>query len=310
MISKQEIARINLLIDETINKLDLHMKNLTVLTEAATGYYSLTPIIAAKAGAKVIAVAKTSRYGKKMEVIKDHKKIAQGFAVSKQIKYQTTITASTAQEVDIVTNSKSLRPIDSKLISNLKENSVISLMYEKWEFRDNDIDIKLCKKNNITVVGVNEDSPYIQVFDYTQPLIQKMIFDAGLEIYQNNCLLIGCDKFASRIKKGLLSQGAHVVQKSITQDITNITLPLRLDAVVVACYCDPSKKIERDIRYVKKKHPEAKVIPFAQDTKMLNTFNDLGPLPVILLHTAGLKVAEICVKKNYKSKYQNLLQII
>lgn len=74
MIPKKEIARINLLVDETINKLDLRLKNFTVLTEAATGFYSLTPIIAAKAGANVIAVAKTSRFGNKVDIIKSHKK--------------------------------------------------------------------------------------------------------------------------------------------------------------------------------------------------------------------------------------------
>lgn len=126
-------------------------------------------------------------------------------------------------------------------------------MYEKWELRDKDIDIKLCKKSNITVAGINEDSPHIRVFDYTRPLIQKMIFDSGLEIYQNNILLIGKDKFASCIKKTLTLQGSHVVRKTVTQNIANIKLPQRLDAVIIACYNSQPNETNNDVAYIKKK---------------------------------------------------------
>ena len=49
-------------IDQTINKLKLDLKGKIVLTEAATGPYCTTPIIAALAGAKVFAFTKNTKY--------------------------------------------------------------------------------------------------------------------------------------------------------------------------------------------------------------------------------------------------------
>ncbi len=46
-----------------ISELQLDLSNKTVLTEAATGAYVVTSIIAAAAGAKVIALTKSTQYG-------------------------------------------------------------------------------------------------------------------------------------------------------------------------------------------------------------------------------------------------------
>ena len=46
------------LIINSIKKFELNLKNLTVLTEAATGNFKVTAVIAALAGAKVIAFTK------------------------------------------------------------------------------------------------------------------------------------------------------------------------------------------------------------------------------------------------------------
>ena len=46
-----------------VKALQLNLKGKTVLTEAATGAYIVTPLIAALAGARVFAFSKTTRYG-------------------------------------------------------------------------------------------------------------------------------------------------------------------------------------------------------------------------------------------------------
>ena len=51
-------------IDRMIDSLQLDLKGLTVLTEAASGAYAWTPLIAARAGAAhVIAMARDSAWG-------------------------------------------------------------------------------------------------------------------------------------------------------------------------------------------------------------------------------------------------------
>ena len=48
---------------QAIDKFNLNLNGKVVLTEAATGNYVVTPVIAAKAGAKVYAFTKNSKYG-------------------------------------------------------------------------------------------------------------------------------------------------------------------------------------------------------------------------------------------------------
>ena len=56
--------RILMLMKESIHTCSLDLKGAVVLTEAATGAYVVTPIIAALAGAEqVFAITKSSRYG-------------------------------------------------------------------------------------------------------------------------------------------------------------------------------------------------------------------------------------------------------
>ena len=49
--------------------MDLDLSGLTVLTEAASGSFISTPLMAAAAGAKVIAVTKSSQFGKSKDMI-------------------------------------------------------------------------------------------------------------------------------------------------------------------------------------------------------------------------------------------------
>ena len=61
--------RLITLIQQSIHRCELQLDNLTVLTEAATGAYVVTPVIAAMAGAKkVFAITQSSRYGTIEEV--------------------------------------------------------------------------------------------------------------------------------------------------------------------------------------------------------------------------------------------------
>ena len=50
-------------IHKSIKKFNLSLKDKNVLTEAASGNYVVTPIIAALTGAKVTAIVKNSKFG-------------------------------------------------------------------------------------------------------------------------------------------------------------------------------------------------------------------------------------------------------
>src|SRR3974390_943380 len=57
-------ARSYRLVTDAIAKFGLDLRGRVVLTEAATGHYQLTPIIAAQAGAdRVLALARDTRFG-------------------------------------------------------------------------------------------------------------------------------------------------------------------------------------------------------------------------------------------------------
>jgi hypothetical protein len=56
------------LILKAIDHFKLNLNGLTELTEAASGNYKWGPIIAAKAGAKVIAFTKNSHYGSIIDI--------------------------------------------------------------------------------------------------------------------------------------------------------------------------------------------------------------------------------------------------
>ena len=87
-----------------INKFDLSLKNKVVLTEAASGNYVVTSVIAALAGAKVVAIAKESKYATVNEIRR------QTFQLAKKFKIQGSIKIVENEEIDlsqfdIVTNT-------------------------------------------------------------------------------------------------------------------------------------------------------------------------------------------------------------
>ena len=105
-----------MLIDKLIKQvksLELNLSGKTVLTEAATGAYVVTPIIAALAGAKVYAYSKTTRYGTVDEVFDNtRKQLQQGNALDLDIHFIKELTPEVISEADIITNSGHLRPLD------------------------------------------------------------------------------------------------------------------------------------------------------------------------------------------------------
>src|SRR5450755_3334583 len=98
-----------MLIDKLIrqvNALQLNLKGKTVLTEAASGAYIVTPVLAAIAGAKVFAFSKTTRYGKVEEVFASTKELADTFKeFPLDIHFVNSINSAIVAEADMITNA-------------------------------------------------------------------------------------------------------------------------------------------------------------------------------------------------------------
>jgi hypothetical protein len=207
-----------------VKALDLNLKGKTVLTEAATGAYVVTPILAALAGAKVYAYSKTTRYGTIEEVFANTKKIAESYTNKKlDIHLIDTVSPEIISQADIITNSGHLRPLNEEKLSHAKDQVVIPLMYEAWEWRDADMDINYIRKRGFKIGATNERHPEVDVFNYLGDMAVKQIFDAGICPYKNKFVLICNNDFGPFIAKCVskICDGLAVIDKEENKPIYN-----------------------------------------------------------------------------------------
>jgi|AntDeeMinimDraft_6_1070357.scaffolds.fasta_scaffold01485_4 hypothetical protein len=187
-----EEHRANRIIKSALNDYDLNLSGLTVYTEAATGPYLYSPILAASAGAKhVYAVTDDSRYGTKEEVQRLTNHAAQKWDVENRITVTFDTKKTQISDTDIITNSGFVRPISEQMVSWAKKTAVVPLMYEPWEFRPDDIALDACVDHDILVMGLDEGAEPLSIYPYGGFLGVKLLFNMGIEGYKNSVLLIG-----------------------------------------------------------------------------------------------------------------------
>lgn len=187
-----------------VKRLELDLTGKVVLTEAATGAYTVTPIIAALAGAKVYAFTKDTKYGSVSEVREQTYKLLKEFSINEsQLVIIDELTPEIISKADIITNSGHLRPLNEYKLKYAKPGVVIPLMFEAWEWRDADLDLNFCRTKQIHVGATNERHPGVDVFNYLGDMALKMIFDAGLCAYKNNFVLMCNNDFGPFIAKVL-----------------------------------------------------------------------------------------------------------
>ena len=92
-------------------------------------------------------LAKDNSYGK-AKVKEKLLSLAKNGVESKLTVFENKIPEDILSQIDIVTNSGNLRPLDKHFIGKLNKNCVIPLMYEAWEKRDSDIDFSECFKRH------------------------------------------------------------------------------------------------------------------------------------------------------------------
>jgi hypothetical protein len=311
--TNKELARARRLVDEVVATLALDLRGKVVLTEAATGPFAVTASIAAVAGAQVEAVAADSPYGSFAEAAEATREVARVCGVEQKIRIASRAAADCGR-ADIVTNLGPLRPIDASFIARVKQGSVISLMYDAREARPGEIDLAACEERDIAVVGTNEDHPLVDVLRYSGHLVAKMLFEHHLEVLRSRIAVIGDNLFTPHIVGELHRLGAQVsAYRNWEELILEATMPL--DAVVYIDYWNRSGNPDsKELLTGLGKMAGATLVQFVggleitpfvnagwtmlpdrplPPQRMWRTLADLGIRPVIELHAAGLKAAEM-----------------
>jgi hypothetical protein len=199
------------LIKEAINIFKLDLRGLEIFTEAASGNYKWTPIMACLSNAKkVYAVTKDSKYSTADNVIKEIRGIASQLNINNRLEVIREKKTVYVKKSDIFTNSGFVRPIDADMIKNMKKTAVISLMWEPWEFREEDIDKDACRKFGIPIIGVNENHKDLRTLRYVGLTVAKLLFENNLEVFGNNILVIGSGDFLKETVLVLRKIGARV----------------------------------------------------------------------------------------------------
>jgi hypothetical protein len=306
-------ARLVRLMQKSIAECNLNLAGSIVLTEAARGAYSVTPVLSAMAGAEcVYAVTKTTQYGSVEQITQETLELATLAGVEEKIQIITEKNQVPVHEIDIITNSGHVRPIDREMIEQFKPTAVIPLMYEAWEFRDSDVDLAFCRTKGIPLVGTNERHPAVDVFSYLGIMAVKLLLDAGIAVYGSRLLLLCDNPFAPYIERGLTGAGADVCCVEALDDVPNST---GFDAIIVALHPDTKPILTKsDAVKIASQWQGAVVAQFWGDIQR-DAFIELkiplwplkeptpghmgilpsaiGPEPIVRLQCGGLKVGEL-----------------
>ena len=305
------LGRIAGLVRGAVERCRLDLRGCTVLTEAASGPYVVTPVLAALAGARVVAVTRSTRYGAVDDVRAATMELARQCGVADHIAITTESSRELVVDADIVTNSGHVRPLDAATIARMKPGTVIALMYEGWEFRPADLDLEACCRARVLVAGSMERHPHFDVFSYLGPLAVKLLVDAGVGAYHSSVLLLCDNPFLDYLRRGLEAGGACVEVARKPADARGTAF----DAIVVSLTPRPQPALDADdAQTIASRWPEAVVGQFFGDIdrEALAASNiavwppeppapghmgvlpsELGAEPTVRLQASGLKSAEV-----------------
>jgi hypothetical protein len=327
------------IIVELIDKLELNLSSLTIATEVASDDYVYLPLIAALAGAeKVYALGRDSSYGK----FKEHKlrleQLAVDFGVDEIIEIHEVSDFNLWDKCDVVTNSGMIRPFNSEKIKKLKPTAVIPLMWETWEFRPDEIDLKSCQKSGIPVIGTEEKYHSIDMYHYPGMLALKMLFDVQSDFSCDRIALVGGGLTGTLIAKTISLFNDDFLWFGDNRQIdlfdrepkllNELDYLLDLDYLDVVFFAEHSKNEELigvnsviSFDVLKQRFPELKIVHLCGNIDQDNlkasglSFHPdklanyghmsvfpsvMSPKPTIKLFAGGLKVGELAanVRKN------------
>jgi len=293
------------LMNAAVDRCQLDLTGRTVVTEAASGAYVVTPVLAAMAGADVCALAASTAYGSAAELRALTTELAGLAGVSDRIAFASA-------------KSGQVRPIDTEMVSSMKPGCVIPLMYESWEFRSADLDIEACRKHDILVAGTNEQHPAVDVFSYLGQLAIKQLHEAGIPVRASRIALLCDNSFGPYIERELRQNAAEVI---MVPKLAAGALAPYCDAIVVAMLPGEEGKepalTSGDARLIRDVAPDTVVIQYWGDVdraalaaenlpvwpEVAPAAGHMGVLPsavgpdaIVRLQAGGLKVGEVLAR--------------
>lgn len=308
--------RLARLVERAVDSTELDLSGLRVLTEAATGAYVVTPVIAAVAGAsRVDAVTRTTRYGTVEQVREQTLALAEMLGVADRIRIAPVEELpGLTPTADVMTNSGHVRPIDHTLIESMQPTCVVPLMFEAWEIdlgRD-DLDLDALRARGIRFSGTNERHRAVDVFSHLGPMAVRLLGDAAVSVYGSQLLVLCDNPFAPYLERGLTASGARVM---MAERFDPELVDGDVDAVVVALRPRNTPVLDRDeLATLRDRAPGAILAQFwgdvaREDCEALDLAivpaadpgaghmgvlpSAVGPEPIVRLQTGGLKVASV-----------------
>lgn len=194
--------------------------------------------------------------------------------------------------------------------------SVITLMFEAWEFRNDDIDIAAADELGVRICGVSEADREMPIFEFCGPMIAKLAFQAGFEILQNRIVIFSDDNFGAVAKRTFERLGASDI--ILTCDLGSIPEKLeKADFLLLANYGFKGPILgsmsPASIEYLNRINPNLSILHLFGDISdeyiqkvgrrifpmaagrsqvMTRTLAFVGSKPVFWLQAAGLKAAQ------------------
>jgi hypothetical protein len=303
------------LLSSAIDRCQLELTDRTVLTEAATGAYVVTPVLAAMAGANVYAVTLETPYASADEIYSTSIELARAAGIAGRIQFIRSKDATYIGAADIVTNSGQVRPIDAGMVADMKQSAVIPLMYESWEYRRCDVDLEACRARGVLVAGTNESHPDVDIYSYLGAMAIRQLHDAGITVRGSRIVLLCDNPFSTFIVNDLKDGGAEVIE---AQGLTAEVLAPYCDAVLLAKRPFEGHNFsEADAGLLSQEAPGAVLVQFWGDadysaltaagvpvwpkevprTGHMGVLpSTLGPESVVRLQAGGLKVGQILAR--------------
>lgn len=304
-----------------VESLELRLQGMVVATEAGSGPFLYSSLVALAAGAdKVLVVAPDSSYGSHEGISSEVFSRAASWKLPTERLMLVPSRDALPDGIDIFLNLGFLRPLDTFLLEKASDRAVISYMCESWEVRPGDLDFDYCARRNLPVAGVDEDFDGAAVFESCGQLALKMLFEAGVEVRNCRVAVLSDDPFGDVIERALSVNGAAVDRVAPGKAVSHEVLA-SLDALVLATYSG-----DRDVlasaglspQLIAGINPDLCILQFAGSVdfaacmahglncypaidlppfRMARTLAYLGKRPVISLHALGLKVAELLYRR-------------
>ena len=312
--------RLKRLIADAPRRFGLDLSGIKVLTEAASGPFVSTALIAACGGAEVHAVTRDSSYATARDVASATMSLAAELGVAERLTVSIGNAAAAADGCHIVTNLGFVRPIGQDIVAKLDPSAVVALMWEPWEFRAEDITLTALAARSIPLIGTREAHPLIATFRYVGALAGKLVLEAGIELVAARIVVVGSDPFGRATADWLEGAGTSCCLFELPLDVRELAADKQsFDAVVLVEHRDHRTilgtaetefiaRLGRDgapvvricgvvdrallARHDVRVHPDREVRPGFMSV----TTGYLGPRPVVDLHAGGLRASQDVVR--------------